>query len=257
MPFSAFFQWNPTQHPTEDAFRFSDERGVYVVADGVTRTTQTTGGYPPESPATAAAERVVTVLYELLQSTPYTPENFQSACRRANEMVKYVNERLGLWDKPDYYERDLAGAVFSGVFIAPNYYLAGYLGDCRVAHFSGEGKRKWISPDLIAPVRAYFPSLPETKERRIIIRRDFRNKPVQGMDKTYGVLTGEDTALAYVQTVIKPYEAGDVLVVCSDGAARLIENEGPTLCRGTEHDIRKAISAARSNDEGTLLVIYT
>lgn len=250
----------------EDAFIADEEHCVFVVADGVTRR-GFTDSYPNPSPAHLAAKAAVEALRKTLaeHGEQLTGVQIQSAFAKANEHVREINQRLELWNNHDWWGNDLAGTVASCLVVKKTTFFYGFMADCGVAHLAPNGGLLWHSPDLLAPVTKYFPSIEELgeKERFIRVRRDFRNKP-QANHPTYGVLTGEEEALSYVQVGSRPYNPGEVLAVYSDGAAPFVVDDAAfrqLLPRGKESDIHEYVaqrSPAKQNpDEKTLIVVRT
>lgn len=215
-------QLEPATHPQEDSLLADENKGIFLVADGVTRTAGG-AGYPRPSPAKIAADRLLATVHRELAKTAYTEDNFRAACRVGNEEVRRVNQELGLWENCDWLEKDLAGAVFAGLLVRNTDFVWGFLTDCGVARLSPQGEILWITPDRLKPVRRYFPPPPKTKERQITIRRDFRNQPAAGLERTYGVFTGEDNAMPYLEIGTQSYNPSDVLLVYSDGVRHLID----------------------------------
>ncbi len=254
-------QLGPATHPQEDSLLADENRSIFLVADGVTRTAGPSG-YPNPSPAKIAADRLLTTTHRALQKSPHTEENLRTACRLGNEEVRRLNKELGLWDNCDWLEKDLAGTVFAGLLLNNNHFIWGFLTDCGVARLSPQGEILWITPDRLAPVRQYFPPPPQTKKRQVAIRRDFRNRPDAGLDRTYGVFTGEDGAMPYLGTGTQSYNSGDILLVYSDGARHLIDQTDfrTLLLRGSVSDLTSYISQpahCSHQDDKTVIIVRT
>lgn len=255
------FQWSAPEKPQEDALWRDEKRGVFLVADGITRTPPTVG-YPNPSPAKLAADCLVEEIQHSLLTAPRTPAGLRAACRAGNQRVAKLNQQLGLADRCDWWENDLAGAVFAGLLLDATEFVWGFLTDCGVAHLSPAGELLWITPDQLTPVHQYFPPPPQTRDKQVAIRRDYRNKPDKGLDRTYGAFTGEETAIVYLQTNSRTYEAGDVLTVFTDGAHHLV-TDAPfqaLLARGTSKDIERYTADpahCTHQDDKTLIVIRT
>lgn len=254
------FQWGTADRPQEDSFLRDDEHGIFLVADGVTRTAPDTG-YPNPSPAKLASDCLLQTTHRSLLSFPRDLESLGSACRAGNDTVRQLNHELGLWDNHDYWERDLAGAVFSGLLVGDTSFVWGFMTDCGVAHLTPEGEILWATEDRLTPVRKYFPSLPQAKERQIAIRRDFRNSPAGDLQRTYGVFTGEEGALRYLEVGRRSYTEGDVLLVFTDGITHLVKDSAfrSLLCKGSSADIEHFVSLpehCQHPDDKTILVVH-
>lgn len=255
------FQWGAAGKPQEDVLNFDEKLGIFLVADGITRTPGSSG-YPDPSPAKLAADRFLETAMDVLRRGPSTEEGMREACRAGNQSVRDLNVELGLWDHCDYWENDFAGAVFAGLLLKDTNFVWGFMTDCGIVHLSSDGKILWMTEDRLAPVRQYFPPPPQTKERQISIRRDLRNRPSSGMDRTYGAFTGEEEALSYLEVGTRSFNAGDTLLVFTDGALPLVKNGEfrLLLCAGTTADIERFAldSAHRQHDgEKTLVAVRT
>lgn len=261
------FQWpchRAWKAVNEDVLFMSEKRRVFVVADGITRR-GFSGAYPNPSPAAAAATVAAIAIGRTLagQFAKVALIGVRNAFERGNTAVQTINQRLGLWDDHNWWDRDLAGTVAACLVVQPSRFLYGFIGDCGVAHFSAVGDLLWHTPDQVTPVTKYSPAIEEIGQKRrfITIRRDYRNRP-QATHPTFGVLSGEKEALAYVQVGKRTYQAGEVLAVYSDGAAPFVINDaafGQLLAAG-ERDAIQDYVALRStseqhSDEKTLIVV--
>lgn len=265
------FQWpghRAWKSVNEDAIYVNQRRGVFVVADGVTRR-GFTGAYPNPSPAAEAARAIVEAAGTALSNhhQRLIPASVSNAMSRGNRAVQDLNQRLSLCDDHNYWDRDLAGAVAACLVLRPHHFLYGFIGDCGLAHFDVTGKLFWHTPDMLEPIikQGLIPPIEEIgeKQRFIIVRRDLRNKP-RAPHPTYGVFTGEKAALDYVQAARRGYDPGDILAVYSDGAAPFVTADpefGLLLALGEEKDIQAYVAQRSSpkqhNDEKTLIIVRT
>lgn len=65
-------------------------------------------------------------------------------------------------------------------------------------------------------------------EARVIVRRDFRNKPnniKDGKCVSYGAITGESEALNFIKSGSKKIEKGDLVLLYSDGFSNFLHEE--------------------------------
>ncbi|TSC63486.1 MAG: Uncharacterized protein G01um1014106_487 [Parcubacteria group bacterium Gr01-1014_106] len=255
------FQWGAPEHPQEDAFARDDEHRIFLVADGVTRTPSDTP-YPNPSPAKSASDRLLEVTHRALLLLPRTSTAFREACRTGNTAVRQLNQELGFWGHTNYFENDLAGAVFSGVVLKETDFVWGFMTDCGVAHLSADGTILWMTEDRLTPVRKYFPATSNMRERYIRVRQEFRNRPENGMDRTFGAFTGEDTALPYLEVGQRSFTPGDVLLVFSDGMIHFVKSAEfrALLCAGSHDEIERFVSLPEHcdhKDDKTIIVIRT
>src|SRR5690606_23673347 len=99
----------------------------------------------------------------------------------------------------------------------------GWIGDCGVAVIR-KGSLVFQTRDQLEGLLAYLRERPAPYDdaRRVYIRRELRNRPdfrPDGREVTYGVLTGEPSALPYIQTGSFLLRPGDVVAVYTDGFA--------------------------------------
>lgn len=183
---------------SEDAFFADKSRGIFVVTDGVTRR-GFTGAYPDPSPARQAADAVVETIGKTL-TAPLTDIKMMEAFAQANQSVRAVNQSLGLWGSHDWWGRDLAGTVAACLAVQDSAFLYGFITDCGVAQVSAAGDLIWHTPNTQEAAKKHFPLVEEVgeRERFVRVRRDFRNRP-EAKHPTFGVLTGEEAALSYVE----------------------------------------------------------
>lgn len=242
-------------------------RHAAVVADGVSRTRQPDGKYPYPSVASMAAEIVAETLCEAFRTISLVDDRIDRALNRVNVAVQQLSKQWGLWDTCDYWENDLPGAVFSAVIVSSvsQNFLWMFLTDCGVAQLESDGQVVWITPDLLAPVRVRFPTEEQAggkKERQRSIRRDFRNQPDHNLDLSFGVLTGEPAAPAYVQMGQRQYSRGQTIVLFSDGCRPFFADRffRKILCGGTTAELDQWIdrtSLDQDKDDKTLVIIRT
>ena len=211
--------------PREDAMAFDADRKVFVAADGVTRDW---GGvmeglrpYPDPSPATDAADAVASTALQTLRACPGEEGCVRQALEAANEAVANVNTDLGFWEKCDWLECDLAGAVAAASMVDGDRLVIGWIGDCGVAVVR-DGELAYLTRDQLEHVLAHLAANPATYDdpRRAFIRGTLRNRPENtdnGQPITYGVLTGEDGAVPYIETATFALQPGDVVATHTDG----------------------------------------
>ena len=195
-------------HVYEDGFLVDKKNRIFLVSDGISPDKR----LKPSQTKTAADLLLKTIRRQLLK-LPKTEKSFYLACKTANLEVKKLNQKLGFWNKCDYFDNDLAGTVFSGITIFKNHFLWSFLTDCGIGHLSKNSKLLGLSQDHLIKARKYFPA----KEGTLVIRKDFRNRPENGKNKTYGVFTGEEKAMAYLKTGKRKFKNGETIFLFSDG----------------------------------------
>ena len=260
---------SPFEHKreSEDAAYVDESKGVLVAADGVSRGPfDNKDEYPHPSPATSAAKIAAAEIGKYLSSIDNVREDeMVKAAMKANNEIRKLNEDLGYWDNTDYLENDLAGTVVAALVRKDKKMIYSFMGDCGAAVIKSSGELTWSTDDEIIPIRPSFPKKEDVgvEERFVRVRRDFRNKP-QASHPTYGVLTGEDTAMDYLRVGTIQYELGDTLIVFSDGVTSLVKEDEDfrkLLATGDREQIagyiQKRSSTEDNSDDKTLLLFRT
>ena len=229
--------------PTEDSFSIDSADGIFAVADGVTRDPykflldmktlrgkiKFSLGYPRPSPAKIASD-IFTQTFPLVLSDYDLANRNESAIRAAFEEA---NKRIGKWNSqnmqnPDYALRDFAGCVASGTQLNQSIVYLGFLTDCGVAIFDENGNLRFRTenqgPDKYDKYIWQDERLKKidwkNPEARMIVRRDYRNNPSE--EHSFGVLTGEETAMHYVGTATAEIKPNEHLIVYTDGLELII-----------------------------------
>jgi serine/threonine protein phosphatase PrpC len=233
--------------PNEDAYGVClDAHGaLLVVADGVTRSRSASGDYPEPSGAALAAKLVVrTLATSLGQANGTDPAR---ALRRANRAIDRANRRAGVWDRLDYAEHDLWGAVATAVVVRDGLARWAHIGDSALLHLPVTGGLYLRTPDQVADAMHHLDALGAADlaafgGRERYARQRLRNQP--GAAHSYGVLTGEANAELYILAGAFPLASGDRLALCSDGVAGLRSVGGPEGWQSLEPWLRVPASNA-------------
>jgi len=266
------------RYPTEDSYSINNNNNnnIFAVADGVTRDPleylpdintlkgkiEFTFNYPRPSPAKEAADLFCETFPAVLRD--------YNKCNRnefaIKEAFKESNNGIKQWNKqnipnPNYIMDDFAGCVASGVYQNDGFVHWGYLCDCGVAIFDEKGNLKFKTEDQ-GPSKfdKYF-----WKDKRLqdiswgnpkarkIIRSEYRNNPSEKY--SYGVLTGEKTAISYVRTGTNEIGSNEHLIVYSDGLEDIIFSE-KFADKLRKRDIKglKKLCQKRVKTEGTLIL---
>lgn len=200
----------PPGRAAEDAFLAFPARARFVVADGVTRPLAPDGRYPDPSPARLAAECVVAAARQATWCD--SPDTLLGA---SNRRVGELNDSLGLDNPAVVGPREPAGVVAAVAQVVDAHLAWAYVGDAGVALLHPRYGVLHETPDDVALARRCFPrSVTEPASRQVIHR--LRNRPF-GHAGSYGVLTGEDTAIGFIRRGTWPLDAAHVCVVFSDG----------------------------------------
>ncbi|MDP2649773.1 MAG: hypothetical protein Q8P10_02925 [bacterium] len=261
--------------PTEDSFSIDSKNGILAVADGVTRDPyeflpdmktlmgkiRFSFGYPRPSPAKIASD-IFTQTFPLVLRDYELANRDENAIRKAFEEA---NKKIGEWNaqnmpNPDYVLRDFAGCVASGTQLNKGLVYLGFLTDCGVAIFDEKGNLRFRTenqgPDKHDKYIWQDEKLQKidwkNPEARRIVRRDYRNNPSE--EHSFGVLTGEETAMHYVKTATQEIKPNESLIVYSDGLEPIIFS-GEFADKLRQKDVKglENICKQRVKTEGTLI----
>ena len=220
--------------PIEDAYFCKDN--FAVVADGITRDftgikntrevspLELVTHYPNPSGATYASEEICKSFENDYDKIINNKLSLKEAFINANKKVKELNDKY--IKECDYLENDYYGAVASTAFINNNVLYYSYVCDCGIAVFNNNGELKFKTNDDMASVDSHFDTTPfdwNDPEARVIVRRDYRNKPDNIY--SYGALTGEKEFEHYIREGSINLDKGDLVVVYSDGFSNYLEEK--------------------------------
>jgi len=229
-----FLQDNTKNKPNEDFLHVSRSSQIFTVADGISRSVEKGGEYPVPSPASLASKEFClsawlsirtrsSVKKSLDQGSSLSEADIMSAFHKANLDIAELNESLGITPKLDYFENDLAGCVaVLGVLdtvSSPPLLRFGYIGDCGLLVFDKDLNPVFLSDNNeIGPLELFRENtmFADKKDKMVFWRKKLRNRP-NAPHLTYGSLTGEEEALAYVKTESISFEPGLIGVLFSDG----------------------------------------
>ena len=215
--FFAFQQGNDKHKPNEDAYSCTQLEGnnSFAVADGVSRSVYGDMRYPLS--ALPAAEEFCMSM-SLLASGISVPTAFALA----NTQIILVNEKAGIApDTVDYLGNDYiccegAAGVLEKKY--PKKFSYGYIGDCGILVYDDHFLPVFLSDSPMGIAEQFREGFEfkDKSEQRIFWRQKLRNHP-DCRFMTYGALTGEASALSYMKTGSIDLEAGDTVIMFSDG----------------------------------------
>ncbi len=261
--------------PTEDSFSINSENNIFAVADGVTRDPyeflpdmstlkgkiKFAFGYPRPSPAKIASN-IFTQTFPLVLRDYSQPNRNETAIREA---FQEANKRIEKWNaqniqNPDYTLKDFAGCVASGASLNQGLVYLGFLTDCGVAIFDYDGDLRFRTENQGPDKHDKYIWQDErlqtidwkNPEARRIVRRDYRNNPSE--EHSFGVLTGEETAMDYVRTATQEIKPSEYLIVYSDGLEPIIFSDkfAEKLKQGDSAGLER-LCKQKVKTEGTLI----
>lgn len=219
-------QYDPN-FPKEDQYYGCES--FAVVADGVTRDpigitleeayknqALAIKNYPRPSGAELAAKEVISTFKKNFNG------NLKETLILANQAIQKLNKTY--IPECDYLENDYYGTVASAALIKENVLYYSYICDCGIIVYDKKGNIKMqTEDDLEKYTRPYLNQIftPWTDpESRIVTRRDYRNnlkKIENGICISYGELTGEESAAAFIKEGSIQIEEEDTIIIYSDG----------------------------------------
>ena len=218
--------------PVEDQYYADDYEAI--VADGITRDpigvsdlslhsfSELLERYPRPSGAELAAKEIVSTF----QKERGSLKERLIAC---NDAVKTLNEKY--IPTCDYLQNDYFGAVASCIHIENDILHYAYICDCGVIVYDALGNIKFQTEDdkkLYSDPYINQIGIPwNLPEARVIVRRDYRNNLNCIKDDkcvSYGALTGEESAVAFMKEGKVKLNPNDIIVVYSDGFSNYLNN---------------------------------
>ena len=132
----------------------------------------------------------------------------------------------GKTNGPSFSNNDIPGAVATILALEDSYAVFAHLGDCAILHFpEGDlsrpvrltddqtaGARQWLMETTSVPWEAKLQ----------ILRTSIRN--VRKHPLAFGVLSGQDEALDFLQTGRIKIGTRDKLLLCTDGLEAILTN---------------------------------
>lgn len=243
--------------PIEDSYVFDAEKGIMIVADGITRDPKGMPelcygsrnpwkwyrffkNYPNPSPAKKAADLFCRTAMEYMRSCMERGElAVRNAFDAGNEALHSFNRKEN--PAPDYLENDFYGCVAAIASIQNGMISWGNIADSRVCIFDKDGntpvaqgnkelnEKSKISPnegpsgELDDMLKLEYKTKFNLPVGRVIIRRHYRNNPTEEL--AYGALTGESVAMYYVKTGQWELNPEERVVVYTDGLEKIIHGD--------------------------------
>lgn len=208
-----------TNRPQEDYFIVSKKHPIFVVADGVSLNFDSEIDYPSVSGAEEAAKILceAVILEAERRYESFKLEDLKDIFEIANKAVLDYNISKGRTkDSINYYDVDLFSATISFVLIKDGKVYWWSLCDSGVAIFRN-GEKILQSPDGWINFPKNWEEKKGDREKIIIRHRDYRNAVKDGKLTGYGVVDGEESALAYLNKGVLDIKKGDLIFVYTDG----------------------------------------
>jgi hypothetical protein len=213
------------QHPREDYHHISAKYPIFVVADGVTLKRNIHGDYPAQSGCFELAKIFCEKVIEEAEKIygDFKEENMKDLFILGNEFAKKFNESQGRTRETiDYREFDFFAATSTFVLIKDNIMFWWSICDSGVTIIDSHGKQKFQSPDAWPDEKEKIATLGDAQltdtEFNKLKKKAFRNAVNEKGEKTgYGVITGEENSLLYLNTGALSLDKSDTIFVYTDG----------------------------------------
>lgn len=244
------------------------ENNIFCVADGVTRdyidgtpakypkneeeVKEWVKKYPYPSGAYKAAKVIADNFVEYMKNEKHIDEaNMLEILKKVNEDVWKINRDREI----DYIKEDYYCAVAVGGIIQENVLYAFSIGDCHITLLDEEYNIMATTINNHKPFENYIETIYskenqynwEEKETRVMVRKDFRNKPEE--KNSFGVISGEKEALKFIDTY--KFELDKVKYICaySDGCEPDFENR-----KAIKEIMENTKEKVKSGKEKTLVI---
>lgn len=210
--------------PNEDRFHCAPHVGLACIADGVSRLLlKATDPYPMPSLAELAASRLVeeaSALGRSIVTTPLSATDLLDVFRATSEALHQYVQQHGPFD---LYSRDYPGTIGTLIVASQDTLNWAHLGDTLLLLLRDDCGMV-LTRDQVAEFRAWrvanMATLPASVPDRVRhLHGSVRNNTA--LAHSYGVVTGEPSALAFVETGTRPLQRGDRLVLATDGLTPL------------------------------------
>ena len=200
--------------PNEDYLIVDDKNKVYIICDGVTRNL-IDGRYPDPSPSYLAAKVFAesvhrNILLNLYSGNPF--QNLTSAVIYGNYGIAQLNS-----ERVKARQKILPGTVGVVAQIIGDEMYCIWLGDCSVWRFRNN-KVERITNSQTQKIKQQSNPLAS-----FITREDLYNNPNNPFG--YGVFTGEEESLYFLEKTITDIQKGDVLMLTTDGMDLIFQSD--------------------------------
>ncbi len=212
-----FQEDNRKARPCEDYCIALLQRGIFAIADGVSRSHKEGDRYPELSSQIAAEQFCRVTAYGLEQYM-----RIEEVFDHANKAIAALNHAHRIIPgSVDFLYQDYLSCVgivgsFSGMEGCPNTFVYGYMGDCGMLLYDADFFPVFMTQDPVGVLERFREGWGFSKEEKAILwRREFRNRNARIM--TYGALTGEPSALLHLKCGYIDIRPGDTALLFSDG----------------------------------------
>ena len=229
--------------PNEDFYLCDDDRGIYLLFDGVSRD-KINGIYPNPSPSFDVSKLFVKSVYKFLLENINENANIldllHNAIKKGNDEINEYNS------KKEWIDNFLPGTVGIIAVIRDCKLFFAYIGDCYGLVISNKGDKTIFTQcqtEKIANHKKEFSAYE--------IRNEICNN--ESHPYSYGVLNGDFRAMNFIKYDTIDILSNDKIIICSDGFSDIIKNvSGKKLYQMT---IDQMTTRANESDDKTMVII--
>lgn len=225
--------------PNEDYYLSDDEKGIYILVDGVSRD-KVDGIYPNPSPSFLVSKIFVESVYKFLLNN--FDENIFSllyeAIKKGNDEIKNYNDKVK-WEN-DFWP----GTVGIIVIVKNSKLFYAYIGDCYGLILNSDKHMfSKCQTENIAKHKKEFNAF------------EIRNNICNNVNHpySYGVLNGDIRAMKFVNYGEIDICESDKILLCSDGFSDTIKKfSGEELYK---MEIEQLVTSSKCSDDKTMILI--
>lgn len=225
--------------PNEDYYLCDDEKGIYILVDGVSRD-KIKGVYPNPSPSFLVSKIFVESVYKFLLNS-FSADIFgllYDAIKKGNDEIKNYNDKIK-WENGF-----LPGTVGIIVIIRDDKLFYAYIGDCY--GFIVNSDKHIFSKCQTENI---------AKHKKEFSAFEIRNKICNNVNHpySYGVFNGDIRAMKFVNYGDIDVHEKDKIFLCSDGFSDIVKNfSGEKIYK---MEIGEIIKNSKECDDKTMIII--
>lgn len=214
--------------PQEDFGLHNVEKGLFIVADGVTLDPESEKTYSYPSDAFEVAKILTeTTVNTLLTKDQVVSSDLHKALMKGNEKVKMYVENTMRWKNRESNGYSIGSAVAAVMCIKDKLLNYAMVEDCNITLLRG-GKLETLNKDTrFENAREYLKTFPDgydwgNQEHRARKRRDIVNN--DDIEKGLGIFDGRPGVEKYIVEGSETLVSGDIVFIYSDGFVNAIND---------------------------------
>lgn len=229
--------------PNEDYYFCDDNRGIYLLADGVSRD-KINGRYPNPSPAFDVSKLFVKSIYKfLLENINENVNVLELMCNAIKKGNKEIDEYNS---KKNWIDNFLPGTVGIITIIQSCKLFFAYIGDCYGLVIKNKSYKNIFTQCQTEEIANH-----KKEYSAYEIRNEICNN--KSHPYSYGVLNGDFRAINFVKYGSIEIQTNDKILLCSDGFSEIIKGiSGERLYQMTIDQMAKE---SKESDDKTMIII--